>query len=75
MVSTSQLYLEVTTAVLLISTIGIIAVFLAAAITSDGVILVGASCAAMVLAAGILIARLWRLTRPPPVVAGDVQSK
>jgi hypothetical protein len=72
MTSTSQLYFEVITAVLLIATIGIIAVFLAAAITSDGRIIVGASCAAMVLTAGILIARLWRLTHPPQNVAEDV---
>jgi MFS superfamily sulfate permease-like transporter len=75
MLSTLQLYLEVTTAVLLVAVLGIIALFIAAAITGDRTIIVGASCAIMVLTAAILAARLWRLTRPRLVLEDDIGSE
>jgi hypothetical protein len=60
----SELYIEGVTAVLLVAVIGIISVFIAAAFTADRAVLVGASCAMMVVTGVILVARLWRLSHP-----------
>jgi hypothetical protein len=60
----SELYFEVVTAVLLVSAIGIITVFIAAAFTADRAVMVGVSCAMMVATTAALVARLWRLSRP-----------
>jgi hypothetical protein len=58
----SGLYLEVATAVLLVAVVGIISVFIAAAFTTDRAVMVGASCAIMVVTGAVLVARLWRLS-------------
>jgi hypothetical protein len=75
MLSSVQVYLEVITAVLLVAVLGIISLFIAAAITGDRAVVVAASCAVMVLTAAILATRLWRLTRPRLVVEEDIGSE
>jgi len=65
----------VITSVLLVATIGIISAFIAAAIIGDRTIVVGVSCAMMVLTAAIAGARLWRLTRPLLTAEEDTGSE
>lgn len=60
----SELYVEVATAVLLVAVVGIISVFIAATFTADRNVMVGASCAMMVVTGAVLVARLWRLSHP-----------
>jgi len=73
--SNLQLYLEAITAVLLMSTIGVISGFIAAAITGDRTITIATGGAMTVLTGAILSARLWWLTCAPMALEGNVPSK
>jgi hypothetical protein len=75
MLNTLQLYMEMIIAVLIVATIGIISLFISAGIFADRSIVVAASFAMTVLAAAILAARLWRLTRLPLVVRENDTSE
>ena len=75
MLSTLRVYLEVITGVLLVATVGIISALIAAGIIGDRPIVIGISCAMMVLTAGIVGARLWRLMRPLLTAEEDTGSE
>jgi len=75
MLSARQVYMEAITAVLLTATIAIISAFIAAAITGDRAISIGAGCIMLMPSAAVLAARLWRLTRPPLVLEEGTASE
>jgi hypothetical protein len=74
MLSARQVYMEAITAVLLTATIAIISAFIAAAITGDSAISIGAGCIMLMPSAAVLVARLWRLTRPVVLEEGTASD-
>jgi hypothetical protein len=73
--SNLQLYLQAITTVLLMSMIGVISGFIAAAITGDRTITIATGSAMTVLTGAILAACSWWRTRAPMVLEENVPSK
>jgi hypothetical protein len=65
MVDTVRIYVEAGLAVAIMATLGIIAGFVAAAITGDRGVVIATTSAVFLLAGAVLAVRLWRLTRIP----------
>ena len=65
MLSTMQVFVEVTIAIALMITIGIIAGFITAGITGDRVFSIGAGLVTVAATGMVLGVRLWRMTRTP----------
>jgi hypothetical protein len=51
--------------------IGVISVFITAGVTGDRTMSILVGCAMLVISGVALVVRLWRLTRPPGVSAGE----
>lgn len=68
MLGAPQVWMEAVTAVLLTATVAVISVFIAAAITGDRAISIGAGCIMLMSSGAVLAVRLWQLTRPPAVL-------
>lgn len=70
MLSEGQVYVEAVIAVALMAMIGVISVFIAAAVTGDRTTSILVGCAIALASAVVLVVRLWWLTRAPDVSAG-----
>jgi membrane associated rhomboid family serine protease len=72
MQSTIRLYLDAILAVAIMSALGVIAGFIAGAISGDRTVVIAATAAVFALTGAVLVVRLWRLTRKPalPVEPG-----
>jgi len=58
-----RLYLEATVAVAIMAVLGVVAAFIAAAITGDRTLVIAAAAAAFLISGAVLMVRLWRLPR------------
>jgi len=71
MLSETQVYVEAVIAVALMAMIGVISVFITSGVTGDRTKSILVGCAMLLVTGVVLVVRLWRLTRPPDVSAGE----
>jgi membrane protein implicated in regulation of membrane protease activity len=73
--SSVLLTFEAVTALLLVVTIGVVAAFVAGAVSGDRATAVAVGGVTMLVAAVFLTARIWRLSRLPRPVDDDAASE
>jgi hypothetical protein len=65
MLSTARLYFDATVALAIMATLGVVAGFVAFAVTSDRTLAMLATAAVFAVTGMLLTIRLWRITRNP----------